>query len=60
MLVLGRVVEIRGGGLILEGGGVEKYLTNASDLFDCQPLNQRRALIWSCGFITYNISIVNY
>jgi len=35
---LGRVVEIRGGGLILEGGEGEKYLTNASDLSDCQPL----------------------
>ena len=60
MCNLGRVVEIRGGGLFLEGGEGEKYLTNASDLFDCQPLNQRRALIWSCGFITYIISIVNY
>ena len=38
MCNLGRVVEIRGGGLILEGGEGEKYLTNASDLSDCQPL----------------------
>jgi len=50
---LGRVVEIRGGGLFLEGGEGEKYLTNASDLFNCQPFKSA-----SCTYLVvwfYNI-----
>jgi len=50
---LGRVVEIRGDGLILEGGEGEKYLTNASDLSDCQPFKSA-----SCTYLVvwfYNI-----
>ena len=45
-----------GGGLILEGGEGDKYLTNASDLSDCQPFKSASRTYLVVWF--YNIYLI--